>query len=163
MVWETADAGAREGGRSKIMTADRKELDETIHQAIKAHCAKGDELAADRAFEAAIAEYNKAWRLVPDPCNEWNASTWILAAIADAAFLGGYLTSAREALQYAMTCPDAIGNPFLHLRYGQVLLDAGEPDAAADELIRAYMGAGQDIFASEDRRYLDFLKTRAKL
>jgi hypothetical protein len=42
-------------------------------------------------------------------------------------------------------------------------LDAGEPDAAADELIRAYMGAGQEIFASEDRRYLDFLKTRAKL
>jgi tetratricopeptide (TPR) repeat protein len=135
----------------------------TIYQAIKAYCAKGDELAAARSFEAAMAEYNKVWRLVPDPCNAWNASTWILAAIADAAFLGGYPTSAREALQYAMTCPDAIGNPFLHLRYGQVLLDAGEPDAAADELIRAYMGAGQEIFASEDRRHLDFLKNRAKL
>ena len=74
-----------------------------------------------------------------------------------------YLTSAREALQYAMTCPDAVGNPFLHMRYGQVLLDAGEKDAAADELIRAYMGAGPEIFAPEDARYLKFLKTRAKL
>jgi tetratricopeptide (TPR) repeat protein len=144
------------------MMADPRELDAAVYEAIKAHCAKGDGFAATRAFEAAIAEYNKAWRLVPEPCNEWTASTWILAAIADAAFLGGYLTSAREALQYAMTCPGAIGNPFLHLRYGQVLLDAGESDAAADELIRAYMGAGQDIFTSENPRYLAFLKTRAK-
>ena len=145
------------------MTAEPKELDAATHERIKAHYAAGDRLAATRAFEGAIAEYNKAWALVPDPPNEWNASTWILAAIADAAFLGGYLTSAREALQYAMTCPGAIGNPFLHLRFGQVLFDAGEPDAAADELIRAYMGAGREIFASEHSRYLEFLKTRAKL
>lgn len=145
------------------MTVGRKELDPATYDAIKALCARGDELAAAKSFEAAIAEYNKAWRLVPEPANAWNASTWILAAIADAAFLGGFLTSAREALQYAMTCPESIGNPFLHLRYGQVLFDTGEPDAAADELIRAYMGAGAEIFATEDRRYLDFLKTRAKL
>jgi tetratricopeptide (TPR) repeat protein len=140
-----------------------KELDPAIHEAIKAHGARGDVLAAARAFEEAIAEYNRAWTLVPNPKNQWNASTWILAAIADAAFLAGYKTSAREALQYAMTCPGAIGNPFLHLRYGQVLLDAGERDAAADELMRAYMSEGSEIFAAEDKRYLDFLKSRAKL
>jgi tetratricopeptide (TPR) repeat protein len=145
------------------VTVDQKELDPAIHEAIKTHSARGDELAAARAFEKAIAEYNKAWALVPTPKNDWNASTWILAAIADAAFLSGYKTSAREALQYAMTCPGALGNPFLHLRYGQVLLDAGEPDAAADELMRAYMSEGPRIFALEDPRYLDFLKTRAKL
>jgi len=104
----------------------QRELDAAVHEQIKAHCAAGDKLAEARAFEGAIAEYNKAWSLVPDPANDWEASTWILAAIADAAFLGGYLTSAREALQYAMTCPGAIGNPFLHLRFGQVLFDSGE-------------------------------------
>jgi hypothetical protein len=62
-----------------------------------------------------------------------------------------------------MTCPGAIGNPFLHLRYGEVLYDAGELDAAADELMRAYRGAGLDIFLREDSRYLEFLKTRAKI
>ena len=67
-----------------------------------------------------------------------------------------------EALQYAMTCPGAVGNPFLHLRYGQVFLDLGEADHAAEELMRAYMGEGKEIFASEDSRYLDFLKTRAE-
>jgi tetratricopeptide (TPR) repeat protein len=146
-----------------MVSAIQKELDPAVYEEIKAHSTRGDELAAAKSYEEAIAEYNKAWKLVPDPKNEWNASTWILAAIADAAFLAGYKSSARDALQYAMTCPGAIGNPFLHLRYGQVLLDAEEPDAAADELMRAYMAEGPEIFASEDPRYLAFLKTRAKL
>jgi tetratricopeptide (TPR) repeat protein len=145
-----------------MVTVNQKELNPATQKAIKTYCAKGDELAAAKAFEEAIALYNEAWALLPNPKNEWNASTWILAAIADAAFLAGYATSAREALQYAMTCPGALGNPFLHLRYGQVLLDAGEPDAAADELMRAYMSEGSEIFAAEDPRYLEFLKTRAK-
>lgn len=143
------------------MATARGELEPATYERVKDYCARGDELAEAKAYEDAIAEYNKAWELIPDPKNDWNASTWILAAIADAAFLAGYKTSAREALAYAMTCPDAIGNPFLHLRYGQVLLDAGEADAAADELMRAYMAEGAEIFASEDPRYLAFLKTRA--
>jgi len=140
-----------------------KELPSTIHEKIKSYSTKGDALAATGAYREAIAEYNKAWQLVPNPQNEWNAATWILSAIADAAFLGGYKTSAREALQYAMTCPGAVGNPFLHLRYGEVLFDAGELDAAADELMRAYMAQGREIFLSEDPRYINFLETRAKL
>jgi hypothetical protein len=149
----------------RILTPDKmiKVLDPDIYEEIKRCCAKGDELAAAKAFKEALSEYNKAWELVPDPKNEWNASTWILAAIADAAFLAGFKASAREALHYAMTCPGAIGNPLLHLRYGEVLFDAGELDAAADELMRAYMSEGAEIFAAEDPRYLGFLRTRAKL
>ncbi|MHA6823017.1 tetratricopeptide repeat protein [Ralstonia pseudosolanacearum] len=139
------------------------ELDASTHEAIKALCAEGDRLAEVKSYEAAVAEYNKAWALVPEPKNEWQASTWILAAIADACFLSGYKTSALKALQFAMTCPGAVGNPFLHLRLGQVLLDSGDEDSAADELMRAYMGGGPEIFASEEGRYLDFLKTRARL
>ncbi|MDH7976071.1 hypothetical protein QH494_28160 [Sphingomonas sp. AR_OL41] len=139
------------------------ELSPTVHEAIQNLCSDGDALASAGRYEDAIAEYNRAWEFVPEPKNQWNASTWILAAIADAAFLAGYRTSAREALEYAMICPDAVGNPFLHLRLGQVLFDAGEHDRAADELMRAYMGAGVDLFAAEDVRYLTFLHTRAAL
>jgi tetratricopeptide (TPR) repeat protein len=145
------------------MTSSALELDAATHEAIKKFCAEGDRLADAGQYREAIAEYNKAWHLVPDPKNEWEAATWVLAAIADACFLGGYKTSAREALEYAMTCPGAIGNPFLHLRFGQVLYDAGDLDAAANELMRAYMGAGAEIFANDDGRYLEFLKTRAQL
>lgn len=140
-----------------------EELPSDIHDRIQQSCAEGDELAAAGDFEQAIDRYNRAWEAVPDPKNHWNASTWILAAIGDAAFLSGYKTSAREALEYAMTCPEAVGNPFLHLRLGQVLYDAGEQDRAADELMRAYMSEGADLFATEDPKYLSFLRDRAVL
>lgn len=145
------------------MTATSEELSPAVYNSIQIYSAKGDQLAAEKSYGEAIAEYNKAWELVPDPKNQWNASTWILAAIADAAFLAGYKTSAREALQYAMTCPDAVGNPFLHLRYGEVLLDSGEEDAAAEELMRAYIAEGEEIFSAEDPRYFEFLKARANI
>lgn len=60
-----------------------------------------------------------------------------------------------------MHCPGAIGNPFIHLRLGQAQLELGNTDRAADELMRAYMGGGLEIFAMEDERYLDFLASRA--
>jgi tetratricopeptide (TPR) repeat protein len=142
------------------MTAIAMELTESTYDEIKAFCAKGDELASQKKYSAALEQYNCAWALIPEPKNEWEASTWVLAAIGDVCFLGGFMISAREALQYAMTCPGALGNPFIHLRYGQVLFDAGEMDVAANELTRAYMGAGSEIFAKEDQKYFDFLKTK---
>jgi hypothetical protein len=87
----------------------------------------------------------------------------LLAAIGDAAFLGAWYGSARKALDYAMTCPGAIENPFLHLRRGQVALEQGDEEVAANELMRAYMAEGREIFESEDGKYLAFLETRATL
>ncbi len=143
--------------------ADALMLDEDVQAAIAGHCKAGDTLAEAGRHEEAVKQYNKAWKLVPDPKNDWEASTWILAAIADACFSLGKFKSARDALDYAMTCPGAIGNPFLHLRRGQVLFEQNEPDAAANELMRAFMAEGRDIFRNEDTRYLKFLASRADL
>jgi tetratricopeptide (TPR) repeat protein len=143
------------------MDNPQTDLSTEVHDKIMALCAAGDELAEAEAYEAAIEQYNEAFDLLPNPKNDWDASTWILAAIADACFLSGYYTSAREALEYAMTCPEAIGNPFLHLRFGQVLFLAKDYDGAADELMRAYMAEGEEIFETEDPKYFAFLKTRA--
>jgi tetratricopeptide (TPR) repeat protein len=139
------------------------ELDDAIYEQIKCLCAAGDEFSDQQRHDEALVEYNKAWQLVPEPKSEWEASTWILTAIGDSCFLLGKNKSAREALEYAMHCPGAIGNPFIHLRLGQVLFDAGEKDSAANELIRAYMGEGAEIFEPEDPKYLAFLGTRAIL
>jgi len=143
--------------------SEPRELPAVLHERIKALCSAGDDLAENGKYEDAVGRYNEALRLVPDPKTDWSASTWILAAIGDACFLGGFRASAVDALRYAMHCPNAIGNPFLHLRLGQVLFDQGDRDQAADELARAYMGAGEEIFAAEDPRYRSFLATRMKL
>jgi tetratricopeptide (TPR) repeat protein len=138
-------------------------LSSEIHNAISQLSAEGDTLAESGNYKAAIEKYNAAWTLIPEPKSNWNASTWLMGAIGDAAFLGGYLTSAQKALEYAMHCPDGLGNPFIHLRLGQVLYDKGELERAGDELTRAYMGAGEEIFAAEEPKYRTFLAMRAKL
>jgi tetratricopeptide (TPR) repeat protein len=137
-------------------------LSEEIIKYIETYSESGDELAEKGMYEDAIAEYNEAWELIPEPKNQWEASTWVLGAIGDAAFLGGYMTSAKEALEYVMTCPGALGNPFLHLRLGEVLFESGEMERATDELTCAYEAGGEEIFAKEDPKYLEFLGTRAK-
>lgn len=145
------------------MASNNLELDEEKYLEITRLCKSGDNLAEVKKFEEAISEYNKAWKIVPNPKNNWEASTWILTAIADACFLSGKNKSARQALEYALTCPGGLGSAFIHLRFGQILFDSGELDAAADELMRAYMGAGEDIFERDDPKYMAFLKTRAIL
>ena len=90
-------------------------------------------------YDQAVAAYNQTLKLIPEPATDWNASIWVLAAIADACFLGGYYTSAVEALEHVTRCPSAVGNPFLHLRLGQCYFEKGALDRAADQLARAYM------------------------
>ncbi len=133
-------------------------LDDPLQEAISLNGRHGDGLAVEGRYEEAIAEYNRAWMLMPEPRHAWEASTWILAAIADCRFLLGKWRSARSALDYAMTCPGAIGNPFLHFRRGQVLFEQDEPDAAANELMRAFMAGGQELFEDQDGKNLKFLK-----
>jgi tetratricopeptide (TPR) repeat protein len=136
------------------------ELEPRVHKKLKALCAEGDRLAEGGKYEQAISKYNEAWKLLPQPPLEWEASTWVLAAIGDAAFLGGYYKSAIDALEYAMHCPGAVGNPFLHLRLGQCYFEKGALEAAADQLTRAYMAEGRKIFENDDAKYFEFLKTR---
>lgn len=142
---------------------DAPTLPDEVDADVRALAAEGDALAEAGDFRGAVARYDAAFQRLPEPRHDWEAATWLMAAIGDACFLGGWATSARKALEYAMHCPGGLGNPFLHLRLGQVCLDQGEPERAADELARAWMGAGPEIFAGQDPKYLAFLGTRMRL
>lgn len=134
-------------------------LDETLKR-IQKLSANGDALAEEGRYPDALKKYWTAWDLLPDPKTNWEAATWLLAAIGDANFLNGDYTAGRENLSNAMHYPGAIGNPFLHLRLGQCQLELGNEDRAADELARAYMAEGHQIFEEDDPKYLAFLKTK---
>lgn len=135
------------------------ELADRLHAQIKALCAEDDEFAqADRPHDA-IARYEAAWELLPEPRTDWSTATWILAAIGDTYYLDGEFERGREVLLIAMRCPEAIGNPFLHLRLGQCQFELGDLPRAGDELTRAYMGGGEELFQTEDPPYYDFLQT----
>ena len=145
------------------MIENPTELPDDIYGELKAHCQIGDELADGGSYLDALDHYRTAWELIPEPKNIWNASTWVLAAIADSCLAAGYLTSGKEALLYALDCPGGLGNPFIHLSLGKVFFEEGEMDRAADELMRAYMGGDLEIFEGQDPRYLNFLRTRATI
>lgn len=138
------------------------ELPDDLHAEIQRLCAAGDALAQEGKYADALPAYWAAWDLLPEPKFEWEAATWVLAAIGDANFLAGDFVAGRDNLGNAMRCPGAVGNPFLHLRLGQCQLELGEHNRAADELLRAYMGAGSDIFKDQDPKYLRFLQGKAK-
>ena len=135
------------------------ELPDAVHRQIKSLCARGDLLADQSDFPAALEKFWAAWDLLPEPKTDWEAATWILGAIGDMNFASGDYVAGRDNLSTAMHCPDALGNPFLHLRLGQCQYQLGNLDRAADELTRAYMGAGAEIFTGAEE-YFDFLKTR---
>lgn len=132
--------------------------DETASR-ITALCAEGDELSGQGEYHLALEKYEAALRLIPEPHTRWEASTWVLAAIGDTYYLTHEFAKARAVLQAAMHCPGAIGNPFLHLRLGEAQYELGDMARAADELARAYMGAGQELFEREDPKYYALVRT----
>ena len=136
------------------------ELASDVLAQIQSLCEAGDDFAGNDEYIAALEQYWQAWDLLPEPQTDYEAATWILAAIGDANYLGGDFEAGRDNLSLAMHCPDAIGNPILHLRLGQCLFELNDLDQAADELTRAYMGAGREIFDDEPKRYFKFLQTR---
>lgn len=135
------------------------ELDDSTYERIQALCAEGDMLAQKANYPDALKKYWAAWDLLPEPQTDWKAATWILAAIGDTNYLNSDFVVGMDNLSSAMHCPDALGNPFLHLRLGQCQFELGNLDRVADELVRAYMGAGAEIFEGADK-YFAFLKTR---
>ena len=139
------------------------ELNPQLHNKIKALCKEGDEFAARKLFVEARAKYIEALKLIPSPPFDWVASTWIYVAIGDTHFYTGNFEKMMKCFVNAVQCPDGLGNPFIHLRLGQAYFELENPEKAADELARAYMGGGVDIFMEDDPKYLSFLETRIEM
>jgi tetratricopeptide (TPR) repeat protein len=136
------------------------ELDGEFHARIVRLGEEGDELAKVGKDPEALDKYYEAWELVPDPKQDWECSTWILSSMGELYLKHKKYDKAQHAFQSAVQCPDGLGNPYLHLRLGEIYFEKNAMDDAADELTRAYMGAGEDIFKAEDPKYLAFLRTK---
>jgi tetratricopeptide (TPR) repeat protein len=137
-------------------------LDDSLHEEISKLCEQGDKLAMSDDYKGALRLYHRSWNLLPEPKEDWEAATWILSAIGDAHYFTGDFANTMAAMSNALACPDGLGNPFIHLRLGEAAFELGDLDRARDELTRAYMGAGKEIFSEEDPKYLAYLNTVLK-
>lgn len=135
------------------------ELDDAIYGRIKARCAAGYAAAEGGDTAGALREFQAALEEVPPPKEAWEATTWILGGMGEALFRGRAHEAAKDVFQRALQCPGGVGNPLLHLRLGQCLFELNIGQEAADELARAYMDGGEEIFEAEDPKYLDWLRS----
>ena len=83
---------------------------------------------------------------------------WLFTSIAECHFVAGDFVAARRNALKAVRCPGGIGNPFVHLRLGQAEFELGSMERAKDELARAYMGGGDEIFEGDDPKYWRFIR-----
>jgi tetratricopeptide (TPR) repeat protein len=142
----------------------QRELPADTHEKVQRLSAVGDALAHQKKYDEAIRQYQDAWDLLPEPKTDWEAAAWLLAAIGDAYFFSRRFDKSYDVFTAVIAnSAGGLGNPFLHLRRGESLFELGRQDEAADELMRAHMGAGPDVFKTEDPKYLRYLKTKAKL
>lgn len=131
-----------------------------IYERITKLCEEGNELLDTENYDEAYHRFMAALNLIPHPQLEHEAAGWILGTLGDLYFSTADYRQTVNAIGQAMHCPGALGNPFLHLRLGEAQFELGDLDRAADELCRAYVGAGAEIFKDEDSKYFAFLKTR---
>lgn len=135
-----------------------EELDSAIHSKITELCQLGDSHVEEGELDLALAKYQEALTLIPAPHARWQASTWVWTAIGDTYFMKGDFEQSLDAFRAAMRGPDAIGNPFIHLRLGQSAFETGDMETAREHLLRAYMAEGIEIFEDERPDYLDLIK-----
>jgi tetratricopeptide (TPR) repeat protein len=133
-------------------------LPEDLRQMIDKLCHKGDQFAQIDQHDDALDQYEVAWELLPNPKNQWPAATWILMAAGDVYFEKRDFLAASDTLRDALDYPDGETNPFIWLRLGQSLYEAGNFDEAADALVAAFRQRGDELFADEDPKYLEFVK-----
>lgn len=126
-------------------------------------CTDGDALASAGRLDDAKQKYIAALKLLPGEPQCWEAATWIYVALGDVHFRSQNFDKAFKCFYNAVQCPKGLGNPYIHLRLGQLYFEQRMLDKAADELTRAYMGGGINIFMEDDPKYLEFLKTRISL
>jgi len=117
-------------------------------------------------WEQACESYGEAWR-IKNASGDALGAFWLAMSSAEAMFHFGDLETAYqlygEAFQHAQrNGVPVVGNPLFHLRVGQCLyaLATAEersrtgPGTALDNLARALIGAGVELFDGEDPAYL---------
>lgn len=134
-------------------------LPKKLHGEITKLCAEGDSFLERKEYEQAIAKYKEAWNLLPEKKLHWEAATWILTSAGDTYFRQGDYAKSLASFVGAVQGPGGLGNPYIHLRLGQNHFELDDMAKAGDELARAYMGAGDEIFKGENAKYSAFLHT----
>jgi tetratricopeptide (TPR) repeat protein len=151
------------GGHTDFIICDRNsdELPPELRRAIELQFDTACDLMDAGLFTEALRTYRMCLQLLPQPRASWVAHVKFLCGMGDALW---FLRKHAEGLPLwgAALLGGGLGNPFAHLRRGQTLYELGRHDAAANELLRALLLGGSDIFADEPPEYWEFITSRVR-
>lgn len=127
-------------------------LSDELHKKIVTFSEKGNDFFDDDNFSAAQAEYEAAFKLIPLPKNNYEASSWLLAGIGDCLYYQKSYQKALETFKYGEACEGGL-NAFIWLRIGECYAELEDIPNAREFLLRAYMMEGEEMFTEEDVKY----------
>ena len=133
------------------------ELSEEIYDKITLLSEEGDVLLEHGKTEDAIAKYEEALSLVPNPKTDWEASTWLNTALGDSCFIQKEYEKALNYYFNAYKCPGGIDNPYINLMLGETYFELKDLNKAKEFLLRAYMLEGKALFEDEKEDYLKLI------
>ena len=126
---------------------------------------QGDAKMNDKLFEQASESYLSAWNLVDGDTYGPEDAFWLLMSLADANMRNREFENAMDVLAVAFQNFQelALGNSYFHLRVGQTKYhldpenDSRQAGSAIDDLARALVCGGIEMFDGEDREFLSMV------
>ena len=160
---DRAGVPAGQGTYQLAQNGDQVErLPSEVFAVIEQHGGHAETQIENGEFRAAFDSLIAALEELPSPSEQWNAAGWLLVAMGENAFRSGSFEAAKNPLEDAMYCPGTLGNPWVHMRLGQVHFELANTERATDNLARAYMGGGRDVFQNQDPKYFDLVASVLK-
>lgn len=136
------------------------ELPNDILDKVTALSEEGDELVEAGNDAGAISVWRAAFALLPQPQDQWEAATWLLASIGEAQANMGEEEEALATFQRAAKTEDGLVNPFVQIMLGSLLFDHGRDEESEGPLLKAYEMEGEEIFEDFGLQYLEYLQER---
>lgn len=136
------------------------ELDQVTYDEILNLCQVGDEFVEAGQYDQGIIKYKEALQLIPEPRNQWEATTWVCAAMGDACYMKKEYKRAKKYFIEALNYRGGMTNAFVLMRVGQCHYHLEDVEKAKKYFQRAYELEGKELFEEEDTIYLKLITTK---
>lgn len=122
---------------------------------------QGNEAMDNEQYSLAIEIFMRAYKLLPEPKDRWEAYIWLQASIGDAYFQEKEYEISIKYFQDIFNSGE-VEDPFVMLRLGQNYYSLKEYELAKEFLLRAYQLDGITIF-EEDMSFYNWLSQNVNL
>ena len=108
----------------------------------------------DLDVESRVKELMKIYESLTDDQKRTREGRYVIVHIAEVCFSERWIEDAFDNFNFAIQFKDTVGNPFLHLRLGQLNYLVQNKDKMHDELSIALIMDGEAIFKDEDPKLI---------